>query len=71
MLFMDSIPEPYVLFVSPSRYTKLLSVVERTLMYLGPEDGVHSFMLWETLALRIKDSRGIYGSSIIHAYLTT
>jgi uncharacterized linocin/CFP29 family protein len=104
MLFMDSIPEPHVLFVSPSRYTKLLSVVERTgvmeltrvkslvkdvvvipqltddtallmsvhgsiidlaigadtaLVYLGPEDGVHSFMLWETLALRIKDPRGI------------
>jgi len=104
MLFMDSIPEPYVLFVSPGRYTKLLSVVERTgvmeltrvkslvkdvvvipqladdtallmsvhgsiidlaigadtaLVYLGPEDGAHSFTLWETLALRIKDPRGI------------
>jgi len=104
MLFMDSIPEPYVLFVSPGRYTKLLSVVERTgvmeltrvkslvkdvvvipqlmddtallmsvhgsiidlaigadtaLVYLGPEDGVHSFTLWETLTVRVKDPRGL------------
>jgi uncharacterized linocin/CFP29 family protein len=32
---------------------------DTALMYLGPKDGVHSFMLWETLALRIKDPRGI------------
>ncbi len=102
-LYGNYIPEPYVLFVSPGRYTKLLMVVERTgimeltrvkslvkdvviipqlkddtalllsahqsiidiavgvdtaLVYLGPEDGAHGFVLWETLAVRIKDPRG-------------
>lgn len=102
-LYSNYIPEPYVLFVSPGRYTKLLMVVERTgvmeltrikslvkdvvvipqlkddtalllsvhqsvidvavgvdtaLVYLGPEDGTHGFVLWETLAVRIKDPRG-------------
>ncbi|MGC9135819.1 family 1 encapsulin nanocompartment shell protein [Caldivirga sp.] len=104
MLMADSIPEPYVLFVSPGRYTKLLSVVERTgvmelsrvkslvkdvviipqltddtallmsvnsstidlaigadtaIIYLGPEDDAYAFRLWETLAVRVKDSRGL------------
>jgi len=104
MLYMDSVPEPYVLFVSPGRYTRLLNVVERTgvmeltrvkslvkdvvvipqltddtallmsingsvidlaigadaaLVYVGPEDGFHSFTIWETLTPRVKDPRGI------------
>ncbi|WP_054854325.1 family 1 encapsulin nanocompartment shell protein [Vulcanisaeta distributa] len=103
-LYSNYIPEPYVLFVSPGRYTKLLMVVEKTgvmeltrvkslvkdvvvipqlrddtalllsthqsvidvamgidtaLNYLGPEDGAHGFVLWETLAIRIKDPRGV------------
>ena len=103
-LYSNYIPEPYVLFVSPGRYTKLLTVVEKTgimeltrvkslvkdiviipqlkddtaillsthpsvidiavgvdtaLVYLGPEDGTHGFTLWETLAVRIKDPRGV------------
>ncbi len=103
-LYSNYVPEPYVLFISPGRYTKLLTVVEKTgvmeltrvkslvkdvaiipqlrddtalllsthqsvidvaigvdtaLVYLGPEDGAHSFTLWETLAVRIKDPSGI------------
>ncbi|WP_069807352.1 family 1 encapsulin nanocompartment shell protein [Vulcanisaeta thermophila] len=103
-LYRDYVPEPYVLFVSPGRYAKLLTVVERTgvmeltrvkslvkdvviipqlrddtailasthysvmdialgvdtaLTYIGPENGIHSFTLWETLATRVKDARGI------------
>ncbi|ADN51604.1 family 1 encapsulin nanocompartment shell protein [Vulcanisaeta distributa] len=103
-LYGNYIPEPYVLFVSPGRYTKLLMVVERTgvmeltrvkslvkdvviipqlkddtalllsahqsiidiavgvdtaLVYLGPEDRAHGFVLWETLTVRIKDPRGV------------
>ena len=103
-LYSNYIPEPYVLFVSPGRYTKLLTVVEKTgimeltrikslvkdvviipqlkddtalllsvhqsvidvaigvdtaLVYLGPEDSTHGFTLWETLAVRFKDSRGV------------
>ncbi|MGC8543782.1 MAG: family 1 encapsulin nanocompartment shell protein [Vulcanisaeta sp.] len=103
-LYSNYIPEPYVLFVSPGRYTKLLMVVEKTgimeltrvkslvkdvviipqlrddtalllsthqsiidiavgvdtaLVYLGPEDGAHGFTLWETLAVRVKDPRGV------------
>ncbi|MGC9180530.1 MAG: family 1 encapsulin nanocompartment shell protein [Vulcanisaeta sp.] len=103
-LYSNYIPEPYVLFVSPGRYTKLLTVVEKTgimeltrikslvkdvviipqlkddtalllsthqsiidvaigtdtaLVYLGPENGTHGFTLWETLAVRVKDPRGV------------
>lgn len=96
-------PQPFVLFISPSRYAKLVSVHERTgvmelqrlkalvdvvavpvvedneailisahpqvldlviggdteLDYVGPEDGLHVFRLWETLAARIRNPRGI------------
>ncbi len=103
-LYSNYIPEPYVLFVSPGRYTRLLMIVEKTgimeltrvkslvkdvviipqlrddtalllsthqsiidiavgvdtaLVYLGPEDGAHGFTLWETLAVRVKDPRGV------------
>jgi uncharacterized linocin/CFP29 family protein len=95
---------PYVLFVSPARYVKLLAVHEKTgvmeltrlkalvrdvvptpvmpddvavlvsstprvldvvigadteVEYLGPEDGVHVFRVWETIALRVYDPRGV------------
>ncbi len=29
------------------------------MVYLGPEDGAHGFTLWETLAVRVKDPRGV------------
>ncbi|BDR93232.1 family 1 encapsulin nanocompartment shell protein [Vulcanisaeta souniana] len=32
---------------------------DTALVYLGPEDGTHGFVLWETLAVRIKDPRGV------------
>jgi uncharacterized linocin/CFP29 family protein len=95
---------PYVLFVSPARYVKLLAVHEKTgvmeltrlkalvrdvvptpvmpedvavlvsstlrvldvvigadteVEYLGPEDGVHVFRVWETIALRVYDPKGV------------
>lgn len=95
---------PYVLFVSPTRFAKLVAVHERTgvmeltrvkalvkdvvptptspddlaliivttpqvldltiggdmeIDYIGPEDGAHTFRLWETLALRVRYDRGI------------
>ncbi|MGC8583438.1 MAG: family 1 encapsulin nanocompartment shell protein [Thermoproteus sp.] len=98
------VPEPYILLVSPARYSRLLSVSERAgftelervrglvkevlpspqlgdelaivlsadgsvldvavgadtaTAYLGPSDGDHVFRIWETLALRIKDPRGV------------
>ncbi|MEZ0248172.1 MAG: family 1 encapsulin nanocompartment shell protein, partial [Thermoproteus sp.] len=104
MLYGEYIPEPYVLFLSPGRYAKLLSVVERTgvmeltrvkslvrdvavvpqlrddvavlasthpsvldiavgvdssLVYLGPGDEAHQFLIRETLGVRAKDPRGV------------
>lgn len=103
-LYANYVPEPYVLFTSPSRYTRLLMVNERTgvmeltrvkslikdvvvipqlrddeailasthqsvidvavgvdtaLVYLGAGDGDHEFRLWEILAVRVKDPRGV------------
>lgn len=103
-LYANYVPEPYVLFISPNRYTKLLIVNERTgvmeltrvkslikdvavipqlrddtallmsthqsiidvavgvdaaLVYLGVDDSNHVFRLWETLAVRVKDPRGV------------
>lgn len=100
----EGLPQPYLLFVSPSRYAKLISVHERTgvmelqrlkalvsdvvalpvledneallissnpqvlelvigadteLDYIGPEDGVHLFRLWETIATRVRSPGGI------------
>ncbi|MEL9990513.1 MAG: family 1 encapsulin nanocompartment shell protein [Thermoproteus sp.] len=104
VLYSEYIPEPYVLFLSPGRYAKLLAVVERTgvmeltrvkslvrdvavlpqlrddvailvsthpsvldiavgvdssLMYLGPGDEAHLFLIRETLGVRVKDPRGV------------
>ncbi|MEM1668045.1 MAG: family 1 encapsulin nanocompartment shell protein [Thermofilaceae archaeon] len=94
---------PFVLFVSPTRYARLLAVHERTgvmeltrlkalaevvanpavpddtailasattrtidlvlgadteVEYLGPEDGSHTFRVWETVAVRVRYDRGI------------
>jgi len=95
---------PYVLFISPTRYVKLLAVHEKTgvmeltrvkalvrdvvptpalpdntaiivsatprvldivlgadteIEYIGPEDGAHLFRVWETVALRVHDPKGI------------
>ncbi|MCS7103316.1 MAG: encapsulin [Candidatus Korarchaeum sp.] len=100
----EGFPKPYVLFVSPSRYAKLIAVHERTgvmelqrlkalvsdvvavptladgeallissnpqvldlvvgadteLDYIGPEDGLHLFRLWETVAARVRCPGGI------------
>jgi uncharacterized linocin/CFP29 family protein len=103
-LLSNGFPGPFLLFLSPPRYAKLVSVHERTgimelqrlkalikdviaspaisdeeavlissnqqvldvvigadtvLDYTGPIDGSHAFRLWETLAVRVKDPRGI------------
>ncbi len=34
--------------------------VDTALVYLGPENGTHGFVLWETLAVRVKDPRGAH-----------
>ncbi len=96
--------QPFILFLSPRRYSKLVAVHERTgvmelnriksmvrdvvqlqqlsdnvallvsansymldvvvgadtvMDYLGSEDGVHIFRVWETIALRIKYPKAI------------
>lgn len=103
-MIAEGLPQPYLLFVSPSRYAKLISVHERTgvmelqrlkalvkdvvdlpalkddeallvssnpqvldlvigadteLDYIGPEDGFHTFRLWERVAVRIRCPGGI------------
>jgi len=94
---------PFVLFVSPARYARLLAVHERTgvmeltrvralaevvaapvlpdgtailvsatsrvldlvlgadteVDYIGPEDGRHVFRVWETVAVRVRYSKGV------------
>lgn len=95
---------PYILFVSPTRYAKLVAVYERTgvmeltrlkalvkdvvatpalpddtalivtstptvldmviggdteVEYIGPEDGIHRFRVWETIAIRVRNPKGI------------
>ena len=32
---------------------------DAALVYVGPEDGFHSFTIWETLTPRVKGPRGI------------
>ncbi|ABO08678.1 Linocin_M18 bacteriocin protein [Pyrobaculum calidifontis JCM 11548] len=97
-------PGPYILFVDPARFAKLVSVYEKTgvmeltrikaivkdvvptpvvppsaallisaspqtldlvigadteVEYLGPEDGKHLFRLWETIAVRVRQEKGV------------
>jgi len=104
MLVAERHTGPYVLFVSPTRYVKLLAVHEKTgvmeltrvkalvrdvvptpvlpddtaiivsstprvldivlgadteIEYIGPEDGAHLFRVWETIALRVHDPKGL------------
>lgn len=103
-LLRNGVTGPYILFVSPTRYAKLVAVYERTgvmeltrlkalvkdiiatpilpddtavivsstpivldiviggdteVEYIGPEDGVHKFRVWETIAVRIRNPKGI------------
>ncbi|MCS7111444.1 MAG: family 1 encapsulin nanocompartment shell protein [Ignisphaera sp.] len=103
-LLKNGVVGPYMLFVSPTRYAKLVAVYERTgvmeltrlkslvkdviaapilpddtavvvastpvvldvviggdteVEYIGPEDGVHRFRVWETIAVRVRNPRGI------------
>ncbi|WP_148682444.1 encapsulin [Pyrobaculum neutrophilum] len=103
-LYRAYVPEPYVLFVSPGRYARLVVVEERTgvmeltrvkslvrevavipqledgvalllsaspavvdiavgvdteVVHLGPDEAGHSFLLRETLAVRIKKPEGV------------
>lgn len=102
-ILKEGYPQPFVLFLSQSRYAKLLRVHERTgvmelqrleeiakvvpvpvlddseallisanpqvldlvvgadteLEYLGPEDGLHVFRIWETLAVRVRSPGGV------------
>jgi len=96
-------PGPYILFIDPARFAKLVSVCEKTgvmeltrikavaavptpvvpsppavllisaspqtldlvigadteVEYLGPEDGKHLFRLWETIAVRVRQEKGV------------
>ncbi|AET33345.1 encapsulin [Pyrobaculum ferrireducens] len=103
-LYRRYVPEPYVLFVSPGRFAKLVAVEEKTgvmeltrvktlvrdvvalpqlgdndallisihpsvadiavgvdaeVIYLGPEEGGHGFLLRETFAVRVKNPAGV------------
>lgn len=103
-LIRNGVTAPYIVFVSPSRYAKLVAVHERTgvmeitrlkalvkdvvptpilsddivvvvsstpavldivlggdteIEYIGPEDGIHKFRLWETLTIRVRNPKGI------------
>jgi uncharacterized linocin/CFP29 family protein len=48
-----------VLVSSTPRVLDVVIGADTEVEYLGPEDGVHVFRVWETIALRVYDPRGV------------
>jgi uncharacterized linocin/CFP29 family protein len=51
--------EEAVLISSKQQVLDVVIGADTVLDYIGPIDGSHAFRLWETLAVRVKDPRGI------------
>jgi len=51
--------EEAVLISSNQQVLDVVIGADTVLDYTGPIDGSHAFRLWETLAVRVKDPRGI------------
>lgn len=60
VIVMPALPDNYVIVLSPR--ADVIDVIvggDAEVDYIGPEDGFHVFRIWETLNIRIKNSKGI------------